>query len=103
MTSNLSSEVNPHTVFSVKMDVINHIVAVVTAVAVGDPVSRASMTTMSAVLVIVLVLLSYIYSYNSSYSYDYKGKHVLITGGTLHADLCTHHLSNNSNNNSIIR
>jgi len=101
VTSNLSSEVNPH--IKLKMDVINHIVAIVTAVAVGDPVSRASMTTVAAVLVIVLVLLSYIYSsYNSSYSYDYKGKHVLITGGTLHADLRTHHLSNNSNNNIII-
>jgi predicted Na+-dependent transporter len=81
------------------MDVINHIVAAVVAAAVEDPMSRASMTTVAAVMVFVLVLLSYIYSYNSSYSYNYKGKHVLITGGTLrtlHAILSLHHLNNNS-------
>ena len=67
---------------------INHIVALVAATAAGvvqvvdHPLSIGFVATVAAGLIIVLGLLGY----NISYSYEYKGKHVLITGGTLHTN-----------------
>jgi len=54
----------------------NLIIAAITVVL--DSSVGSIVLLLIAVVALLLVLLSY-----NSYSYDYKGKHVLITGGTL--------------------